>query len=364
MKSTGILSTVGMSIFTLFANLSFAADVGVVDPAFGTPIQNSVPAENCHVLKYDSYFVAQNAKHNIQKINSNLDHPNFAGHFVLVRTELVMETLYLIADCKTGDFFHEKLSADSAKFSLASNELQLKTKDGESTHYEWDGKSWIRGESVTASATPISNTAVPATASPSLLASYDALATQYPASEVMTECAPLQYSSYFRAQENKDQIIKLNPELKKPNFAGTKLLLRTETMFDVVYLLADCKTGKFTDDFLKGNLSFSPSSRLAIIKSTSNKPELMLWSKTQWLKIPDPVLKNKATVKNTLYGEKSALLVENLPNPKHLDTIRFEALKKTQTMESLFHDLGSDTISSGTCHVARDKSPVCDVEVE
>jgi hypothetical protein len=100
----------------------------------------------CHALKYDSYFVAQNLKGNIQSLTPDLNHANFAGHYLLLRSELAMETLYLIASCDTGNFYHEKLNGDAAHFSPESNQLDLVMKNGDSTHYEWDGKSWIQGD--------------------------------------------------------------------------------------------------------------------------------------------------------------------------------------------------------------------------
>jgi hypothetical protein len=365
-------------------------------------------SETCHAIKYDSYFVAQNVKDNLKHLNPEVTHPNFSQHFLLMRTELVMETLYLIADCKTGEFFHEKLTGDGAKFSEATNQVILTDKkSGSSTSYEWDGRSWIRGETIdnpaaaeavasknidpafgaigasaagqtaaankTASASlaePTHSTAAGNSAvvtpvqTPSLVTRYDELFAHYPSPVSELKCAPLQYSDFFRAQNNQKIIPKLNPNLNQPNFAGNQLLLRTEAMFDVIYLLADCKTGKFFDDYLTGELSFHQNSRLVLVKSSSTKPKLMVWSDSQFIQVPDTVLNSNASVSNTLYGEKASLLLKNLPNPHHVDTVRFENLKRTPELTTLFDALGVETITSGTCRAPHGKSPVCDVEVK
>ena len=88
---------------------------------FTIPSFAETPA--CHSLDFDSYFVAQQAKSNLQKMN-DLQHPNFARNFLLVKNAMMMETLYLIADCRTGKFLHEKISGE-AKFTLDSNEVLL-----------------------------------------------------------------------------------------------------------------------------------------------------------------------------------------------------------------------------------------------
>jgi len=323
----------------------------------------------CHALQYDSYFVAHNVKDHLKDTNADLKHANFAGHFLLLRAEFAFETLYLIASCETGEFFHEKLPADSAKFTLDSNQLDLDTKKGGHSHYEWDGNSWIQGqvtEAPLALSTPPGVSSSPTETKTSLIAQYDALFALYPEKtpQDFGTCASLDYSSYFRAQNNKDSILKQNPDQSKPNFAGTKLLLKMDTLFDHLYLLADCKTGKFSDDFLKGNLNFFPNSRLVLIKSSSEQPQLLVWSETQWLRIPDPVQKQNETIKNTLYGKKAALLAENIPNPHHNDVLRFEHLKPSSALANLFQDLGVDSLESGLCHVGHEKSPICTVETK
>ena len=135
-------------------------------------------------------------------------------------------------------------------------------------------------------------------------------------------------------------------------------------MFEVLYLIADCKTGKFLNDSIKGELDFHPDSRLLLVKNSNNRPELLVWSDSQWIKIPDPVQKRNEAIQNTLYGEKADLLIQNLPNPKHLDRLRFEGLKKTPALDALFRELGTDSTISGICHRPRQKSPECDVEVQ
>ena len=344
----------------------------------------ALETKTCHPLQYDSYFVAQNVKGNIKLSNSDLTHANFGGGFLLLRAELAFETLYLIADCNTGKFFHEKLSGEFAQFSTLSPRVELKSKKGEVSKYEWDLMTWIKVAEIsetspavkTASvSSPIATAPATLTAPTSILNSYERLFAQYPSTETtpktkvetniksQEKCAPLKFDSYFRAQSNKTSIPKLNPDLNQANFAGNLLLIRTETLFDTVYLIADCATGIFHDDFLKGNLSFKATSRLVRISTSDEAPELLIWSQSQWIKILDPVQRQKNAVKNTLYAEKARVLWNHLPNPKHLDTVRFEHLKKSEKLNSLFSELGANEIVSGLCREPRGKSVECEIEM-
>jgi hypothetical protein len=340
---------------------------------FGPIVTESARADDamkCHALKFDSYFVASNVKDNIRKINPDLVHPNFDGKYLLLRAELAMETLYLIASCETGEFFHEKLSGDLATYSLAGPGVDLK--DGkDSTHYEWDGKSWLKGN--TRPAEP-ATTGVPAnngaassaplpSATPGMKEAYQSLFAKFPATEILAICAPLDYNYNFRAHKNKTTILKYSPDLTHPNFAGSKLLVKTESIFETITLLADCKTGKFDDDFLKDHVTFQADSRLAIVNSSDTHPDLMVWSGGQWLRIADPTQAH-GTIQNTLYREKAALVIAAIPNPKHLDTLRFENLKNNEQLKHLFQDLNVETIQSGKCILPRDHSPTCEIETE
>ncbi len=340
-------------------------------------------------------MLKQIGRDNIKKINPDLTHPDFNGKYLLLRAELAMETLYLIASCETGEFYHEKLSGDLATFSLSGPGVDLK--DGKnSTHYEWDGKSWLKGDTEAADAmpapgTPNSATEVPANgtsaqnvpntgnaanasatsatkASPtpagSMKAAYQLLFVKFPAKETTSSCANLDYSSNFRAQKDQSAIQKHNSDLTHPNFAGSKLLFTTESIFETVTLIADCKTGKISDDFLKDHVTYQLDSRLAIVNSSDTHPDLMVWSDTQWVQISDPTLSKKGKITNTLYGDKAKLIVNAVTNPKRLDVLRFENLKNDDNLKPLFQDLNVDVIASGTCRLPRDQSPVCDIETE
>jgi hypothetical protein len=352
---------------------------------FGTFLTGFARADDtmkCHALKFDSYFVASNVKDNIRKINPVLGQANFDGKYLLLRAELAMETLYLIASCETGEFFHEKLSGDLATYSLGGPGVDLK--DGkDSTHYEWDGKSWLKGNTRPAepatTGAPGNNTpsavtnssastgaasSVPSpSATPGMKEAYQSLFAKFPPPETLTTCAPLDYSSNFRAQKNKSTILKYSPDLSRPNFAGSKLLVKTESIFETITLLADCKTGKFDDDFLKDHVTFEANSRLAIVNSSDTHPDLMVWSGSQWLRIADPT-QSHGTILNTLYREKAALVIAAVPNPKHLDTLRFENLKSNEQLKPLFQDLNVEIIKSGKCNLPREHSPTCDIETE
>jgi len=69
--------------------------------------------EKCAPLKFDSYFRAQEAKSRILESGADLSKPNFAGHHLMLRVELVFETLWLVADCKTGLFIADFLEGEA-----------------------------------------------------------------------------------------------------------------------------------------------------------------------------------------------------------------------------------------------------------
>lgn len=331
----------------------------------------------CHALKFDSYFVAQNVKDNIKRVNPELSKANFAEHFILLRAELAMETLYLIASCDTGEFLHEKISADQARFSVVSNQVDFSIKNGETTHYEWDGHSWIKGSSLSENAIvrPPVNAAKsasdqkassgPVTMQASLADGYQELFALHATPSITAlKCAPLDYASFFRAQNNRNAIEKNKAGYLTANFAGDQLLIQTDTLFDSVYLIADCKSGKFSNEFIQGNLNYTSSSNLVINKSSSQKPNLDVWTHGQWIQIPDPVQATKEPITNTLYGTFAQELVHSLPNPKHLDTLRFEQLYPSSETQAVFRALNVETILKGTCHVITGKAPNCVVETQ
>ncbi len=105
------------------------------------PARESLAA--CVPLKFDSYFRAQQAKDQILKTEGSLSVPNFAGSFRLVRIELLFETIWVIADCKTGLFFPEFLSGE-AHFSNQSDLLILAKSDKAVQLYRWTEGSFVR----------------------------------------------------------------------------------------------------------------------------------------------------------------------------------------------------------------------------
>ncbi len=352
--------------FSILLTTLFCAPASMADPML------------CKKIDFDSYFIAQNAKSSLQKANPDLTHANFAHKYLLLKDEMMMETLYLIADCETGKFFHEKLKG-SVEFTLQSNEVKVKEPKEDVVTQIWNGSHWLKVEtplaktpstevtvSVTNSKATNATVTTPVTpagppAKVDILSSYDSLFKNYPVSASLTSCHTPDFDSSFRAQNSKGTIIKNNGDLTKPNFAGNYLLLKDELMFDTLYLLVDCKTGKFIGEPLKDDAKFRPDSSFVLIQDSNHYPRLYVLHQEQWIQIPDPVQNKAAMIKNTLYHEDAEALFNALPNPKHLQIVRFENLEKKPETEAIFKILGVSKISAGKC-VQNQKSITCEVQ--
>ena len=107
--------------------------------SFATPLEQTP----CAKLNFASYFRAQTSELNIRNQKLDLTRPNFAGNHLLIRVELLFETLWLIADCKTGNFASDYLSGDL--LFKPSSSLVVKTDSGKAPELmTWDGSEWIR----------------------------------------------------------------------------------------------------------------------------------------------------------------------------------------------------------------------------
>jgi hypothetical protein len=140
-----------LDLTAAFTTSAFAADTPAPAAAFA---QYPVPAESitCHALDFESYFKAQQFKSSILRDKPDLTHPNFAGHYLILKNEFVLETIWLIADCTTGKFFHETLSGN-LEFKTDSNLVILIPKSGETSEWNvWSGKDWLKVEPSVATA--------------------------------------------------------------------------------------------------------------------------------------------------------------------------------------------------------------------
>ena len=330
-------------IFIALIQLLFSSSQASDFDRYPTPVESI----NCRSLDYSSYFQADRAKTNIIKTNPDLTHPNFAGKYLLLKNELLLETLWLIADCKTGRFFHEKLSGH-VKFqanSFLAVVTEEKAKDPETEFQTWTGETWVKVQKTASTApAPVSNS-IQSTPSGSLnavksaalastiapisagLSDYDVLYSHYPVSNPIDTCKPLDYSSYFRSQTQKENLIQLNPDLKHPNFAGSFLVLRTEFLFETLWLIADCKTGQFFPLSLSGKTNFKKDSALLILAQSGKFSSLYHWSAPDWVQLVDTISPHPAPIENTIDGKDANGFFRLLPNPHKLQTLRFTDLE-------------------------------------
>jgi len=300
----------------------------------------ATPAPHCHAPDYSSYFIAQNEESNLKSINAKALAdltPNFGSEYLLLRSELLMENLWLVVDCKTGKFFHEKISGQDLVFHPDRLSVVLKQKNSPDEYYTWSGDEWTKVDApatANPTATDTATAASPSAASPappaaaSLQTRYESLFPKYSVqAPKVLHCKPLDYDSYFRAQSQKDTIRKLNSSLDHPNFAGKYLLLKSETLFQTLWLLADCETGKFLPELLTGHAVFRADSALVIFKKSGNFPDLKLWKDDQWNSVADPIQTSAGSVTNTFTGEPAKRLWDALPFERKTGTLRFESVQ-------------------------------------
>jgi len=104
---------------------------------------SQTPLSSCVPLKFDSYFRAQQAKGQILKTSPNLKEPNFGGAFQLLKIELLFETIWVLADCKTGLFYNLFLAGE-AHFKKDSD-LVIMTESGKSPKlFVWKNQILIK----------------------------------------------------------------------------------------------------------------------------------------------------------------------------------------------------------------------------
>jgi hypothetical protein len=308
--------------------------------------QHTVPTPEmvCKKIDYSSYFVAQNSESSIKQTNPDVSKPNFAGQYIILKNPLLLETVWLIADCKTGKIFHEKISARNLQFKNNSTLVIAENDRAASELFLWSEDSWDKLDempsdapvSTTPSAESKDKTTVPppsgATASApvmqkSMLEHYDAFFKKFPTPVSTTACKPLDFDSYFKAQQEKTGILKLNKELGHANFAGHYLLVKSEIMFDTLWYIADCETGKFLPEFISGKAIFKPESATVLLKQSKDYPEIKLWQDSQWYQLADTTQKNHPAVKNTLTGQKAKTLADALSVTPKNQKIQFEKIE-------------------------------------
>jgi hypothetical protein len=291
----------------------------------------------CKELDFGSYFRAQDHKKHLIRDNPGLSRPNFGGKYLLLKQELLMETLWLIADCETGKFHHETLTG-LAEFKPDSLLVILtKPKSDRPAEFQlWKGDEWTRLDSPEASSLNASGSPVPgaspgpaaaSTAPVKSEAMYATLFSRYPTEAPIATCKDLDYNSYFRAQSAKGNLIKLNPERSKPNFAGKYLLLRNDLMFERIWLIADCTTGKFLNQMIQDNAEFRPDSALIVVRQSSDYAHLILWRDERFVHLLNPVRTGKQEIENEVFDQDARTLMDLAGIPKNDSRGSFEDLR-------------------------------------
>ena len=269
----------------------------------------------CHAPDFDSYHKARNLKETLLKETPDLNHPNFGDRFLILKASLMMETLNFIVDCETGKIFHTSLTGE-AHFKADSSVLELKTKEG-SELQRWSGTDFVRVENE-------KQTSQTSQAEPSDNPVFAAHGVAFES----TPCKPLDYSSYFRASTAKGNLERLKTPIAQANFGGHYLLLKNELIFETLWLIADCQTGKFIPEYLSAkDAVFKKDSTSLMIKNTGAFPRFYHFALNQWIEIPDLSRSEHPSVSNDWRGKETEILTQVIPNPEHYSLLNFEGLK-------------------------------------
>jgi hypothetical protein len=275
----------------------------------------------CHPLDFRSTSQARNAEELIRKNNPDRSRANYAGKYLLLKAPYMMETEWLIADCASGKFFKDTATGE-AEFKPESALIRI-TRDRNTFWMHWTGDTFTRIED-TRAALPVSSPS----ASPEALLEqrYSETFKQHSAESPGSTCAPLDFRTYFRAQQAEGQIRKSPIDLRRANFAGSFLLIQVELLFETIVLVADCKTGKFFQDFRSGKMLFKNQSRMALLLKKNASPELLEWIAPEWIRRPDPTLNEPQEVENELRGDPARTLLSLIPNPLKRSKVEFKDL--------------------------------------
>ena len=103
------------------------------------------PSSACKNLDFDSYHRAQDNKAKLIKQSSDLQHPNFAGHYLLLKVETITTPYWFIADCETGKFLPETLTGE-INFQKDSSLIKRFSSGSYASYRQWlgDEQQWIQ----------------------------------------------------------------------------------------------------------------------------------------------------------------------------------------------------------------------------
>ena len=178
---------------------------------YPTPIQ----AITCKDLDFNSNFRAERSQPNIIRANPNRSQPNFAGKYLLLKNELMLETEWLIADCATGKFLKERVygqaqfKPDSTLVILFPDPSKTKSDDDDEQLPElkfFKDEEWMTTTISKPEAKPDAKGAAaapgekPVDKAVATLQQYEELFKNYPAPISDITCKSLDYRSNFKVQ--------------------------------------------------------------------------------------------------------------------------------------------------------------------
>jgi hypothetical protein len=295
-------------LIALFLGFLPVESSNAADPRFEDhPVETTL--ETCAPLDFMSTSLARNHQERILSSKPDVKKPNFGGKYLLLNLSLMMEDLWLIADCSTGKFLKPNLDG-KARFRPDSLLLELKTKEGVEWQV-WKNSVWSRME-----VTPVlPPTRVVPSPGPSTGSGIPGM-----------PCPMPDYRSYFKADAVQDNLRKLNPDSDRSNYAGTYRILKNELLFETRWFLMDCRTGKFEKEVLSASRAdFTVASELLVLRDDGKFPRHLKWTRGQWVETPDPGRPDHS-VRNVLEGPDARKLFAMLPNPTHHDRLEFEDL--------------------------------------
>lgn len=304
-------------VFLLHFQAASALDFG----SYPTPVSD----RECHPLDFRSTSQARNAEELLRKNNPDRTRANYAGKYLLLRVPYMMETEWLIADCASGKFFRETFAGE-AEFKAGSALIRV-TREKTTRWMHWAGETFTRMEEEAQAPVALGEKDTPAGTPETILRErYAETFRRHPAKLREKPCAPLDFGSYFRAQQAAEQIRRRHPDLTRANFAGSYLILEVELLFETLQLIADCQTGKFLPEFKSGRMVFRDDSRIALLIHKDTSPDLLEWKAPDWIRRPDPTMKDAKEVENELRGENARSLLSGMPNPVKTSRIEFKDL--------------------------------------
>lgn len=117
-----------------------------ISPTPSPPIRSDFavrPGAPCAKPDFRTFFKADAVRSNLSELNPEPGQVNFAGHYRILKNELLFDTRWFLLDCRTGKFEKEVLSADRAEFSAGTETLTLRDEGKFPRRLKWARSQWI-----------------------------------------------------------------------------------------------------------------------------------------------------------------------------------------------------------------------------